>query len=76
MKECDDSSDCKDACGSIANSNARFDSSVPDSSDLMGSTEKNDDAVQPSLATPNRIEDKAICLTPEEIVRRASVLPY
>ena len=42
----------------------------------MDSTEKNDATSQPTLVIPDCLEDKAICLTPEEIVCRKSRLPY
>ena len=56
-REHDDLINCKQVSNNVSNSNAGFDSNIDDSSDLMGSTEKNH-------TTPDRIEDKAICLTP------------
>ena len=51
-------------------SNANFDFSVSDLSDFVDSTEKNDVTVQPTLVTTDRIEDKRIDLTHEEIMHR------
>ena len=59
----------------VANSNADFDLSIDDLSDFVDSTEKNDATAQPTLARPDRIEDKATHLTPEEIVYRMSRSP-
>jgi hypothetical protein len=48
----------------IANSNTDFDLNIDDLFDFMDSTERNDTIVQPTLVTYDRIEDKAIYLTP------------
>ena len=69
-KEHDNLSNHITVCNDVANSNADFDLSIDDSSDFMDSTKKNDATGQPTLVTPDCIEDKGICLTYEEIARR------
>ena len=54
----------KTSCNNIANSNTDFDLNFGDLFDFMDSIERNDTNVQPTLVAHDRIEDKAICLTP------------
>ena len=70
MSEHDNSNDHEHARNNIASYNVGFDLSIDDSSDFMGSAEKNDATTQPALVT------KATCLAPEEVVCRASGLPH
>ena len=44
--------------------------------DFMDRTEKNDANAQPTLVTPDRIEDKKNYLAPAEIMCRISKSPY
>ena len=54
----------KNLHNNIANSDTDFDLNIDDLSDFMDSTKRNDATLQPTLVTKDRIEDKAIYLTP------------
>ena len=56
--------DYKVSQNNVAISNTDFDLNIDYSSDFMDITERNDATVQPTFVTNNRIEDKAIYLTP------------
>ena len=60
MHEYDNLNDYKIVYGNIANYNNDFDLKMDDLSDFMDSTEKNDATVQPTLVTPDRIEETSI----------------
>ena len=54
----------KNLHNNIANFSADYDLNIDALSDFMDSTERNDATVQPTFVTHDRIEDKAIYLTP------------
>ena len=70
-KEHDNLSYCKQTHDDVACSNADL-----DSYDFMCSAEKDSATAQHTLVTPDRIEDKRIDLTLEEIMHMVSKLPY
>ena len=60
----------------ITYSNTVFDLRVGNSDDFMDSAEKNDAAIYHNLVIPNRIEEKIIDLTPDEISHWISKLEW